>query len=51
VNQNNKIPERSERVKDAIRNGEFIPDFVKKEFSRYEEFFKPDSSNIQNIKY
>jgi hypothetical protein len=51
VNQNNRIPNRSEIVRQAIKNGEFIPDFVKKEFSRYEEFFKPESSNIQNIKY
>lgn len=51
VNQNNNIPDRTDRIKVAIRNGEFIPDFVKKEFSRYEEFFKPESSNIQNIKY
>lgn len=51
VNQNNRIPNRSEIVKHAIKNGYFIPDFVKKEFSRYQEFFKPESSNIQNIKY
>lgn len=51
VNQNNHIPDRSDRIRDAIRNGEYIPDFNKKEFSRYSDFFKSESSNIANIKY
>lgn len=45
VNQNNGLPYHTDLVKDAIRNGEYIPNEVLAEYPRYAEFLKPSSSD------